>query len=138
MLCFKCERNFRFHIVFTGFVFWFSGFFGLDRGEYAILALTCGLVIFADAFNTAVENAVDFTGEKYSDLAKNAKDAAAGGVLLAAVTAVAVGLFLFGKKSGFVAMYDYYADNPLMFALLLAAIAAGVVIVFAIPLKPGK
>jgi undecaprenol kinase len=69
---------------------------GLDAVRWSILILTMGLVLSAEIMNTAVEAAVDLTTAEIHPLARQAKDAAAGAVLCAAVTAVLVGVCLFG------------------------------------------
>jgi len=92
---FSRERNLRFHVAAANVVFVFAWFFGLTRTEWAVLILTVSAVISAELFNTAVENAVDFTSSQIQPTAKLAKDAAAGAVLCAAIAAVLVGLCLF-------------------------------------------
>ena len=54
-----------------------------------------GLVMSLEMVNTAVEAVVDLVTEERRPLAKLAKDAAAGAVLIAAVMAVAAGLLMF-------------------------------------------
>lgn len=54
-----------------------------------------GLVMSLEIVNTAVEAVVDLVTEERKPLAKLAKDAAAGAVLLAAIMAVIAGLILF-------------------------------------------
>jgi diacylglycerol kinase (ATP) len=63
--------------------------------EWAVLLLVIGLVISLEILNTAVEAVVDLCSPEQSELARIAKDAAAGAVLVAAITAVAVGAFIF-------------------------------------------
>jgi diacylglycerol kinase (ATP) len=64
--------------------------------ELAILALTIGLVLALECMNTALEAAIDALGGPPTFAAKCAKDAAAGAVLVGAVTAVAVGAVILG------------------------------------------
>lgn len=138
LLCFAGERNFRFHVVFACFVFYLSRFFGLTASEYAILAFACGLVIFAEAINTAIEHTVDLACDKIHPTARNAKDISAGAVLITALTAIAVGILLLCRAQGFANMYDYYSaalHRPILLAL---AIVAGFVVVFVIPEKKKK
>ena len=54
-----------------------------------------GFVLVAELFNTAVEAAVDLAMPEHHPLAKRAKDASAGAVLLAAVCAALVGGIVF-------------------------------------------
>ena len=45
--------------------------------------------------NTALEAAVDLATDEWKPLAKKAKDAAAGAVLVSAITAAIIGLWIF-------------------------------------------
>jgi len=63
--------------------------------EWAVLLLVIGLVISLEIMNTSIEALVDLCSPEQSELARIAKDAAAGAVLVAAITAVAVGAFIF-------------------------------------------
>lgn len=89
------ERNFRIHLVFCAYVFFFARFYNLSRAEWGILVLTVAVVLVAELINTAVEHTVDITISRYDTAAKLAKDVAAGGVLIAAIGAVLVGFILF-------------------------------------------
>jgi diacylglycerol kinase len=53
-----------------------------------------GFVFVAEMFNTVMETVVDLATEEYHPLARQAKDVAAGAVLIAAITAVAVGILI--------------------------------------------
>ena len=69
---------------------------GLGRVEWAILVVTMAVVWVAEFVNTAIEAAVDLATAERHPRAKMAKDAAAGGVLVAAILAVIVGLLILG------------------------------------------
>jgi diacylglycerol kinase len=68
----------------------------LSRIEWAILALTMGLVWTAEFFNTALEAVVDLASPDIHPLAKVSKDVGAAAVLIAAITSVVVGLAILG------------------------------------------
>jgi diacylglycerol kinase (ATP) len=90
------QRHARFHL-FAGWLALGAGLLvGLERLEWLLLLLTIGLVISAEAWNSAVEATVDLVTTAQHPLARRAKDIAAGSVLLSALTAVLVGLGLFG------------------------------------------
>ena len=93
---FLTERNLRFHFVIGNLICVLAVFYGLDRASWAILLLTVFAVISAEIFNTALEKAVDTATEEIKLSAKISKDAAAGGVLVLSIGAVAVGICLFG------------------------------------------
>ena len=85
---FKYERNMKIHYFIAALVLLVSLFFDLDKIEMMILILSISLVIVSEMFNTAIENTVDLVTDKYHNLAKIAKDVAAGGVLISALNAV--------------------------------------------------
>lgn len=93
--CIQTEQNFRIHITAACTVLIFSAFYGLSASDYPVLLLTIALVLSLEAVNTAIERAVDLAAENPHPLAKTAKDAAAGSVLVAAVGALAIAFFLF-------------------------------------------
>ena len=79
-------------VTIAGFIF------KLNLVEWAILALTIGLVISCELINTAIEAVVDLVTEDYHPLAKVAKDTAAAAVFVFAIIAVIVGLIIFLPK----------------------------------------
>jgi len=89
---FLTQRNFRIH-TFMGSTVITTGFLlQLQPIAIAVLALTSSLVMILELLNTALESVVDLTvGQSYHELAKIAKDCAAGAVLLAAIASVIVG-----------------------------------------------
>ena len=107
----KTQRNFRFHIVAMVYVTAFSLFYKLTREEYVLLALTFSSVISAELINTAIEAAVDLCSHEHHKLAKLAKDAAAGAVLVTAIFAVAVGVLLFGDIAVIKEIFRYYGSH---------------------------
>jgi diacylglycerol kinase (ATP) len=66
----------------------------LGAGEWALLALAVAGVWAAEAFNTAIEALGDAVSPGDHPLVGRAKDAAAGGVLVAAAGAVAIALLV--------------------------------------------
>ncbi len=71
---------------------------GLAPLEWAVLVLVIGLVLATEALNTALEEAIDLFTRARHPQAGAAKDLAAAGVLLASVSALAVGAILFVPK----------------------------------------
>ena len=64
-----------------------------------MLVLVISFVMAAELINTALEHLVDLAANSlYHPLAKAAKDAAAGGVLVAAIAAVICGLIIFTPR----------------------------------------
>ena len=90
------ERNFRIHIVAVIAVSVFAfALYGVTDTQAILLILTYGMVLSAELMNTALEKAVDLISPDKHPLAKMAKDAAAGGVLITAIAAVVIAVFLF-------------------------------------------
>lgn len=76
-------------MVFAGFLFQIS------RLEWVAVVLAVGLVISAEAINSAVERLGDAISFEIQPQLRDAKDLGAGAVLLAAAVAMAVGLLVF-------------------------------------------
>lgn len=92
------QPNARIHVLLACVATALGVWLGLSPTEWAVLALTVGLVLAAEALNTALELAVDLASPQWHALARDAKDVAAAGVLLASLAALAVGGFLFIPK----------------------------------------
>lgn len=89
------QANMRIHLASVVIVNAAGWLAGLNRPEWLAIVFAQGLVISAELMNTAVEHAVDLVSPERHPLAKAAKDAAAGAVLVTALTAVVVGLLVF-------------------------------------------
>jgi diacylglycerol kinase (ATP) len=88
---FHTQRNFRIHLCVGSVAIALSFILGLARVEVAIIALTIGAVLTMELLNTALESVVDLTVEQtYHELAKIAKDCAAGAVLISALASILV------------------------------------------------
>jgi diacylglycerol kinase len=92
---FKTEPNARIHLLATIVVVTAGFFFSISSIQWIAIVLCIGLVLAAEAFNTAIEFLTDLTSPDHHPLAGKAKDVAAAGVLLSAITAIIVGLFIF-------------------------------------------
>ncbi len=92
---FQTQRNFRIHIGVCALAIGLSLFLHLKAVEIAVIGVTSGLVLALELLNTAIESLVDLTVKQtYHDLAKIAKDCAAGAVLISALVAVMVACML--------------------------------------------
>lgn len=92
------QPNARIHVLAIIVVVIGALILGCSATEWAILCLTFGGVVAAEAFNTALEFLTDLVSPDYHDLAKKTKDVAAAGVLIAAFTAIFVAIFIFLPK----------------------------------------
>ena len=87
----KSERHLRYHFVAALAILLLALFFRVTALEFFLLVLAAMLVIFAELINTAIEVVVDLVTSEYHELAKRAKDIAAGAVLVTSVGAAILG-----------------------------------------------
>ncbi|MBO9997561.1 MAG: diacylglycerol kinase family protein [Cyanobacteria bacterium SID2] len=92
---FATQRNFRIHVVIGSVAVGLAVGLSLEAVKVAVIGLTIGLVLALELLNTALESIVDLTVKQtYHELAKIAKDCAAGAVLIGALASVFVAGFL--------------------------------------------
>lgn len=96
LAAFAREPNARIHLAAGLAVSALAAWLRISRADAALLALAIGLVLTAEALNTALEALADRVAPDHHALVAKAKDVAAAGVLLAALAAAAVGLLLLG------------------------------------------
>jgi diacylglycerol kinase (ATP) len=94
----RTQRNMRIHFMLAAGVLIAAVAIGVTRMELIALLLAIAFVMFAEMINTAIEGAVDVSTTSFDPNAKLAKDIAAGAVLIATVTAVAVGYLIFSER----------------------------------------
>jgi diacylglycerol kinase len=93
---FRTQPHAWVHAAISAGVIGLGLWLGLSRIEWAILIVMMSVVWTAEFVNTAIEATVDLATAKIHPLAKIAKDASAGGVLIAAILAVVVGALILG------------------------------------------
>lgn len=81
----KTQRHLRYHYITASLALLVSLLLNLPTIEFVLFALSIVILLFAEMFNTAVEQVVDLLWEKHHRLAKHAKDVAAGAVLMSSV-----------------------------------------------------
>jgi len=89
------QMNARIHLVALILVIAAGILVNLSTGEWALIALAVGMVLSAEAMNSALEFLANHTAPEWHDSVGKAKNLAAASVLLAAAGALAVGLFVF-------------------------------------------
>lgn len=92
----RTERNMRIHLAASLLVGVFILWLPTSKLENIILLGWVVLVVALELMNTAIERAVDLVTKEIEPLAKQAKDVAAGSVLVAAIGAAITALFIFG------------------------------------------
>ena len=96
---FKEEKNMRSHVLSAVAAIIAGLIFRISATEWLLLLLSIFLVIAFEIMNSAVENVVDLASDyHFSMRAKNAKDMAAGAVLVVSGFAVVTGLIIFVPK----------------------------------------
>ena len=128
--CVKSERNMRIHLAAAVLVTAFSLVYQLTALEYGILFLAMGVVIICEALNTALEAIVNLESPAYHDLARIAKDVAAGAVLIAAITAGIIGICLFLRFPKLTETLLTIATTPWLLAAFIVLVIGGILFVF--------
>ena len=95
---FRTQRNMRVELGVAVVVIFAGILLRIAAVEWAVILVCIGLVLSAELINTVIELAVDLLVQHYHPMAKVAKDAGAGAVLIAALTSVAVGIAIFGPR----------------------------------------
>ncbi len=126
----RTQRNMRIHFVVAIGVLVAALAFDVSRLELIALLLAIAFVLIAEMINTAVEAAVDVASTSFDPMVKLAKDIGAGAVLIAAITAVAVGYLVF---SGQVAeessnLLDRLSEAPAELTLVALVLTVALVI----------
>lgn len=79
-----------------GIIMTILGFYcNITTTEWLFQTLAIGLVLSIEGLNTAVEKVADFIHPNYHERIGFIKDIAAGAVLFAALTAIAIGLIIY-------------------------------------------
>jgi len=94
-ILFSKERNFQIHIAITILALVACFLFQVKPWEWATILIMIALVLSAEALNTAIEKTCDYVCQERHPQIKKIKDIAAGGVLICAFIAVAVGCIIF-------------------------------------------
>lgn len=91
----RTQRNMRVHLLAAVAVLIAAVAVGVTQMEMIALIIAIAFVLITEMINSAVEGAIDVATTSFDPLAKLAKDMAAGAVLIATMTAVAVGFLVF-------------------------------------------
>ena len=94
----RTERNIKIHCAAANLVTIFGIWLQISKTEWMICFILFGLILALELVNTAVEATVDLFTEERKPLAKKAKDAAAGAVLIVAIFAAVIGILIFIPK----------------------------------------
>ncbi len=95
---FITQHNSRIHLTIVLLVIIAGFFFHISKAEWFVVMIVTGLVFAAELFNSAIESVVDLISPEYHKKAENAKDYAAGAVLIVAIISAIAGLIIFAPK----------------------------------------
>lgn len=128
----RTQPNMRAHLGIALLVILAAMLLRLERGYVIDLVITIAIVLSLELLNTAVESMVDLLTVTHHPLAKTAKDAAAGAVLVASIAAVVVGYLVFyqGIINGGQRVFEAVASVPSNIAFVVLATVA-IVTIFA-------
>jgi diacylglycerol kinase (ATP) len=87
----KTQRHLNFHLTAAFSVLLVCVAVGVSKYDFVAVALVILVVIVAEMFNSALEATVDLATQEYKELARTAKDIAAGAVLISAIGALVIG-----------------------------------------------
>jgi diacylglycerol kinase len=91
----RCQHNAWIHALTTIVVIVVGFGFGLSRWEWCWIVLAISTVWTAEALNTAFEFLADAASPSFHPIVRDAKDVAAGAVLLTAIGAIIIGVLVF-------------------------------------------
>ena len=95
---FKSEKNMKIHLFMTLLVIVLGFLLNISLSEWIICIILFSSVISLEIVNTAIETVVNLVSPNYNELAKRAKDLAAGSVLIAAISSAIIGIIIFLPK----------------------------------------
>ena len=91
----KTQANFRIHIITAILVIALAYMLRFSELEWIVLFITISFVFILELINTVFEVLVDHLWQEENPRAKIIKDVAAGAVLIGAIGAAIIGVFLF-------------------------------------------
>jgi diacylglycerol kinase (ATP) len=126
----RTQRNLRIHFVIAIAVIAAAAWLGVERVELIALLLAIAFVLVAEMVNSAIEGAIDVSTTSFDPNAKLAKDVAAGAVLIASITALAVGYLVFAHAAAHRSAHllDRVRDAPAEITLAALVLVSLIVI----------
>jgi len=100
---YRSGGNATIHLIVTAAVIIAGCLLEVTFTNWCILIIAISMVHAAEAFNTAIENIVNFISPQHHHLAEKIKDLSAGAVLITAIGAAIIGSIVFGK-----ALFAYF------------------------------
>lgn len=91
----KGELNMKLHLLAASIVILAAFMTGISVLEWFVIIVLIAGMVALEMLNTAIERVVDLASPETHPLAKEAKDIAAGAVLVFAVASAIIGLLIF-------------------------------------------
>lgn len=130
LYCVGNERNLRIHITAALYVSALAALGGIEPLGCALLALCFGVMISAELMNTAIERLGDRASPDFDRFVRDAKDVAAGGVLVCALACVVVGYILFIPSGALQTAFAALFEKIWRMMLLILSIPAALLFIF--------
>ncbi len=92
------EQNLRIHVIAAFIVIILAVLFKLSVTEWLFILIAIGGMFSLELINSAIERVVDLNTDQYHPLAEQAKDMAAGAVMVYAFLSVVIGAVIFLPK----------------------------------------
>jgi undecaprenol kinase/diacylglycerol kinase (ATP) len=92
------EHNARIHLISAVIAIVLGLVLKISPNEWVALIVAMGLVFICELINTSLEALADFASAEKHPQIKKVKDLAAASVLISAVSALLVGIIVFGPK----------------------------------------
>jgi diacylglycerol kinase (ATP) len=89
------QPNMLIHMIIAFMVILAGLALKLKNTDWILVILAIGMVLAAESFNTSIEKLTDIVSPNQNEAAGRVKDISAGAVLICAVTAAIIGLFVF-------------------------------------------
>src|SRR4030042_6339497 len=89
------EQNFRIHIFIAVIVIAFALIIQIQIWEFIFLLIIISLILILEIINSILERLLDLIKPRLHTYVKDIKDMTAGIVLIAAVTAILIGILIF-------------------------------------------
>lgn len=123
------ERNMRIHLTVSFYVILGGLITGISQLQWLAVLLCIAVVTALECMNTALERLCDEVHPGRSEGIRLAKDAAAGGVLSAAIISALVGGLIFFSKQSVTAALNFAKENKQLSAVLILSLIPAVFLI---------
>lgn len=89
------DNSFKIHFIFVLPVVASGVYLKFNQFEWIIVTLSIGIVLISELFNTSIEYLVKMFTDEYHELAEKLLDISAGAVLMSAILAIIMAMFIY-------------------------------------------